>query len=75
MATQLKYHVTSSDWKEPFPIEEALACYKAWGVIFLWTTDIGNDSLNYVFSNQYLNDEKAQTLLDQSFRQTGPSQG
>ncbi len=68
MANQLKYLVTGSDWKGPFPIEEAIACYKEWGVIFLSTPDIGNDALNYVFSNKLIDDEKAQYLLEQSFK-------
>ena len=68
MAKQLKYMVTGSDWKDPFPIEEAIGCYKEWGVIFIISPDAGNDALNYVFSNEYIDDEKAQNLLQQSFR-------
>jgi hypothetical protein len=67
MAKQLKYLVTSCDWKDPFPIDEAIACYKEWGIFFLSALDIGNDSFNYVFSNQLIDDEKAMELLKQSF--------
>jgi hypothetical protein len=58
----MKHLISIRDWKEEFPIEDALACYQKWGKLYVVEAETDNDAIAWVFTNQMI-DERAATKI------------
>jgi hypothetical protein len=64
----MKHSIFVRDWKEEFPIQEALAAHQKWGKLYVVEAKTENDAVAWVFSDQMVNEQAATEIYDKEFR-------
>ena len=55
----MNFIIVPRDWKEPFPIEDALTFLDEFGTLYVAEPNMGNDTINWLFSDTLIEDPEA----------------
>jgi hypothetical protein len=64
----MKHFISIRDWKEEFPLADALACYKKWHKLYVVEAETNNDAIAWVFTNVLIDERQATKLFEKEFR-------
>jgi hypothetical protein len=62
------FTVETLDYDDPFPFEKLAAFVHSYGKVFVVEADLGNDSINWVFSDWFIDELEAEKLAQEFWK-------